>query len=89
MKLIFAPRAWNDYLFWQENDRTLLPRVNDLIKDMLRTPFKGIGKPEPLLGDMKGWWSRRITLEHRLVYRVRGVGTDQTLEIASCRFHYR
>ncbi len=89
MKLGFTPRGWADYLFWQENDRALLGRVNDLIKDVLRTPFKGIGKPEPLLGDMKGWWSRRITQEHRLVYRVRGSGDEQALEIASCRFHYR
>jgi toxin YoeB len=89
MKLIFAPTGWADYLFWQENDRALLGRVNELIKDVLRTPFTGIGKPEPLLGDMKGWWSRRITREHRLVYRVRGSGDEQVLEIASCRFHYR
>jgi toxin YoeB len=89
MKLIFGPRGWDDYLFWQENDRALLRRVNELIKDVLRTPFTGIGKPEPLLGDMKGWWSRRITREHRLIYRVRGSGDDQALEIASCRFHYR
>jgi toxin YoeB len=89
VKLIFAPTGWDDYLFWQENDRALLGRVNELIKDVLRTPFTGIGKPEPLLGDMKGWWSRRITREHRLVYRVKGSGDDQALEIASCRFHYR
>jgi toxin YoeB len=89
MKLIFATRGWNDYLFWQENDHTLLTRVNELIKDTLRTPFTGLGKPEPLLGDMKGWWSRRITQEHRLVYRVRRTSDEQTLEIASCRFHYR
>jgi toxin YoeB len=89
VKLGFTPRGWADYLFWHENDRALLGRVNDLIKDVLRTPFTGIGKPEPLLGDMKGWWSRRITQEHRLVYRVRGSGDEQALEIASCRFHYR
>ena len=89
MKLIFASTGWDDYLFWQETDRALLGRVNALIKDVLRTPFTGIGKPEPLLGDMKGWWSRRITQEHRLVYRARGSGEEQVLEIASCRFHYR
>ena len=89
MKLGFTPRGWTDYLFWQENDRAVLGRVNALVKDALRTPFTGIGKPEPLLGDMKGWWSRRITGEHRLVYRVSGSGETQVLEVASCRFHYR
>jgi toxin YoeB len=89
MKLVFGPRGWADYVFWQENSRALLRRVNELIKDVLRTPFTGIGKPESLLGDMKSWWSRRITQEHRLVYRVRGNGDEQALEIASCRFHYR
>jgi toxin YoeB len=89
VRLGFTPRGWADYLYWQESDRTLLARINELIRDAMRTPFTGIGKPEPLLGDMKGWWSRRITQEHRLVYRVRGSGDEQTLEIASCRFHYR
>lgn len=89
MRLSFTPRGWADYVHWQETDRTLLGRVNALIKDALRTPFTGIGKPEPLLGEMKGWWSRRITGEHRLVYRVSGSGEAQALEIASCRYHYR
>ena len=89
MRLGFTPRGWADYVYWQETDRALLGRVNALIKDALRTPFTGIGKPEPLLGDMKGWWSRRITGEHRLVYRVSGSGEAQILEIASCRYHYR
>jgi toxin YoeB len=89
MKFLFSKRAWSDYLFWQENDRDILARVNELIKDAGRTPFTGIGKPEPLVGDLKGWWSRRITREHRFVYRVAGVGTGQHLEIASCRFHYQ
>lgn len=88
MKLAFTPRGWSDYLFWQENEVAILARVNELIRDVTRTPFTGIGKPEPLIGNMRGWWSRRITLEHRLVYRVRGAGDEQTLEIASCRFHY-
>jgi toxin YoeB len=66
----------------------MLARINELIKDGLRNPFGGIGKPEPLRGNLKGWWSRRITQEHRLVYRVRGTGDEQALEIASCRFHY-
>mgnify|MGYP003349577019 CR=1 FL=1 len=88
MKLVFADAAWEDYLHWQANAPNVLQRVNDLIKECCRTPFKGTGKPEPLKGDLKGWWSRRITLEDRLVYRVTGSGSDQQLEIAQCRFHY-
>ncbi len=89
MKLVFSEQAWEDYLYWQRIDAPLLGRVNDLIRDTLRSPFKGIGKPEPLVGSLRGWWSRRMTREHRLVYRVSGAGEDQALEIASCRFHYR
>ena len=88
MKLVFADPAWEDYLHWQANAPNVLQRVNDLIKECLRTPFKGTGKPEPLKGDLKGWWSRRITLEDRLVYRVSGRPPGQQLEIAQCRFHY-
>lgn len=88
MKLVFSSAAWADYLFLQQNDKAALGRVNELIKDTMRSPFAGIGKPEPLVGDLKGWWSRRITREHRLVYRVTGSGAAQALEIASCRFHY-
>lgn len=88
MRLVFAAAAWDDYLHWQPNDPNVLRRLNDLIKECQRTPFDGIGKPEPLKGDLKGWWSRRITLEDRLVYRITGTGTAQSLEIAQCRFHY-
>jgi toxin YoeB len=88
MRLIFSEVAWSDYLCWQQHDRAILERVNALIKDMTRSPFKGIGKPEPLANDLKGFWSRRITLEHRLVYRVTGSGESQAIEIAACRFHY-
>jgi toxin YoeB len=88
MKLVFSEAAWTDYLFWQQTDMVMLARLNALIKDTIRSPFIGIGKPEPLVGDLKGWWSRRITREHRLVYRVGGVGTRQAFEIAACRFHY-
>ncbi len=88
MKLVFSEQAWEDYLHWQAADRTVLDRVNALIKECLRTPFKGTGKPEPLKGDLKGWWSRRITLEDRLVYRVVGSGDDQRFEVAQCRYHY-
>ena len=88
MKLVFAGQAWEDYLHWQARDQTTLDRVNALIEECPRTPFKGTGKPEPLKGDLKGWWSRRITLEDRLVYRVAGSGDEQRLEIAQCRYHY-
>lgn len=88
MKLVFSDRAWQDYLYWQENGPAMLARVNELIKEALRTPSAGIGKPEPLVGNLMGWRSRRITREHRLVYQVSGSGSEQKLEITSCRFHY-
>ena len=88
MRLVFSEQAWEDYLHWQARDQTTLDRVNALIKECQRTPFKGTGKPEPLRGDLKGWWSRRITLQDRLVYRVAGLGEDQRLEVAQCRYHY-
>ena len=88
MKLVFASSAWDDYLDWQANAPDIQARINKLIKECMRTPFKGTGKPEPLKGSLKGWWSRRITLEDRLVYRVTGSAEAQQLEIAQCRFHY-
>lgn len=88
MRLIFSSQSWSEYLFWQEYDRKIMVRINDLIKETMRTPFTGMGRPEPLVGDMKGFWSRRITQEHRFVYRVVGEGEEQSLEIAACRFHY-
>lgn len=88
MKLVFAEKAWEDYLHWQKADANVLDRLNSLIKECARDPFRGTGKPEPLRGDLKGWWSRRITLEDRLVYRVTGIGTERRLEVAQCRFHY-
>lgn len=89
MKLVFAAHAWDDYLWWQGAGREKgLARLNDLLKATMRDPFKGIGKPEPLKGDLTGWWSRRITDEHRLVYRVTGKGDAQALEIAQARYHY-
>jgi len=84
VKLVFAEQAWDDYLYWQSMDRALLIRLNELIKECKRTPFTGRGKPEPLRGSLSGWWSRRITQEHRLVYRVEG----ESLLIAQCRYHY-
>ena len=81
---MWVPGGWDDYLFWQETDRKTLRRVNELIRDALRNPFSGIGKPEPLRSNLKGWWSRRITQEHRLVYCVE----SGALVIMQCRFHY-
>lgn len=88
MKLVFAEQAWEDYLHWQSSDPNTLERLNTLIRECTRTPFQGMGKPEPLKGDLRGWCSRRITLEDRLVYRVSGKGDAQQLEIAQCRMHY-
>jgi len=88
VKLVFSDNAWEEYLHWQEVNGKGLPRLNDLIKECCRTPFKGTGKPEPLKGSLTGWWSRRITQDDRLVYRVSGKGKEQALEIAQCRFHY-
>jgi toxin YoeB len=84
----FTADGWEHYLSWVETDPKLLERLNEIIRDTKRSPFSGIGKPEPLRGELRGWWSRRITQEHRLVYRVTGSGANQTLEIASCRYHY-
>jgi toxin YoeB len=88
VRLVFADQAWDDYLHWQASDANTLERVNGLIMECLRSPFRGTGKPEPLRGDLQGWWSRRITLQDRLVYRVTGAGPAQQLEIAQCRYHY-
>jgi toxin YoeB len=82
--LVFHERGWEDYLYWQTADRKILGRINGLIKACSREPFEGIGKPEPLRGDLAGWWSRRIDQEHRLIYRVIG----EELQIAQCRHHY-
>lgn len=83
----FTDHAWEDYQYWQIQPETL-DRINALIKDIKRDPFKGLGKPEPLKGNLAGYWSRRITDEHRLVYRVHGTGKDQTLTIVQARYHY-
>ena len=88
MKLTFSVGAWEDYLYWQAEDAKMLDRVNALIKECSRDPFRGTGKPEPLSGNLAGWWSRRINHEHRLVYRVTGKGEAQALEVAQCRYHY-
>lgn len=88
MKLVWSRSAWDDYLGWSESDPDTFRRINALIKECTRTPFKGTGKPEPLREDLSGWWSRRITRTDRLVYRVSGKGDAQALEIASCKLHY-
>jgi toxin YoeB len=88
VKLVWAPDAWDDYLYWQDADPDTARRINDLIKEARRTPFQGTGRPEALKYDLKGWWSRRINHTDRLVYRVQGKGVDQTLEIRQCRLHY-
>ena len=84
MNLVFATNAWEDYIYWQQTDKKILKRINLLIKDIKREPFKGIGEPEPLKYNWSCYWSRRITLEHRLVYKV----TDNSVLIAQCRYHY-
>ncbi|MET0240935.1 MAG: Txe/YoeB family addiction module toxin [Sphingobium sp.] len=88
MKLVFSGQAWNDYLWWQAEDAKGLDRVNVLLKEVMCDAFRGTGKPEPLGGNLSGWWSRRINREHRLVYRVTGKGDEQALEVAQCRYHY-
>jgi toxin YoeB len=88
VKLLWTAEAWEDYLFWQASDRGTTDKISTLLKDIRRTPFKGLGKPEPLRGVLAGWWSRRITAEHRLVYRIAGTGADQRVEIAACRYHH-
>lgn len=88
MKVVFWATGWEDYLYWQENDTKTLEKLNTLLEECRRHPFKGTGKPEPLGGNLAGWWSRRINSEHRLVYRVAGKGDLQVLELAQCRYHY-
>ena len=88
MKITFDPQAWEDYLHWQTTDPKILARLNGLLAECKRHPFSGTGKPEALRQNLKGWWSRRIDREHRLLYRVTGTGDNQALEIAQCRYHY-
>lgn len=84
MVLSWDTDAWEDYLYWQKTDKQMIRRINELIKNCLREPFSGIGKPEPLRENLSGYWSRRITEEHRLVYTV----TEGRLHIIQCRLHY-
>ncbi|MBT0568713.1 Txe/YoeB family addiction module toxin [Curvibacter sp. CHRR-16] len=84
MRLIFSDEAWEDYLFWQKQDRRMVDRINKLIKETTREPFAGVGKPEPLKHALAGYWSRRITDEHRMVYKV----ADDALWIVQLGYHY-
>jgi toxin YoeB len=84
----FSSRSWAEYLDVQADDAKLFAKLNTLIEECRRHPFKGTGKPEPLGGNLSGWWSRRISHEHRLVYRVAGRGDEQVLQVAQCRYHY-
>lgn len=88
MRLVFSDEAWDDYLFWADTNPKTRDRINELIKQCKRMPFKGLGKPELLRGDLSGWWSRRISQEDRMVYRITSAGDRQSLEIAQLRFHY-
>ena len=84
MKLVFSRHAWEDYLYWQKADRQIVRRINALIENIRRSPFEGIGKPEPLKNRLAGYWSRRIDSEHRLVYRIEG----ESIYIVQARYHY-
>ncbi|WP_433498134.1 Txe/YoeB family addiction module toxin [Sphaerimonospora sp. CA-214678] len=84
MKILFTPEAWDDYLWWQQNDHVTLKRLNRLIEDICRNGYEGIGKPEPLRQNLSGFWSRRITTEHRIVYAIEA----DIVQIVACRTHY-
>jgi len=84
MNLVFSENGWDDYIFWQNTNKKMLKKINNLIKEIKRDPFSGIGKPEPLKHELSGYWSRRIDNEHRLVYKV----YDNSIYIVACRYHY-
>ena len=84
MKYVFVDESWEDYLYWQKNNKKILAKINSLIMDIARDPYSGIGKPEPLKYKYQGFWSRKIDNEHRLIYRIK----DDEIHIAKCRFHY-
>jgi toxin YoeB len=89
MRLVWTPETLQDYRYWERHDPKIVAAINALINDIRQhDPFNGLGKPEPLKHALQGWWSRRITREHRLVYRVSGKGAAQQVEIAACRYHY-
>lgn len=84
MRIVFQHVAWEDYVYWQQTDKVILKKINAIIKEIERTPYEGQGKPEMLKHDLSGWWSRRLNLEHRIVYRVE----DHAVIILQCRYHY-
>ncbi|MEO7215974.1 Txe/YoeB family addiction module toxin [Mucilaginibacter sp.] len=84
MKIVFLDQAWEDYLYWQNTDKAVLKKINSLVKEIERAPFEGSGKPDPLRHNLAGWWSRRINLEHRIVYQIDG----GAIVILQCRYHY-
>lgn len=84
MKFVFVEESWEDYLYWQKTDKKMLQKINALLKDIARTPFSGIGKPEALKHKYRGFWSRRIDQEHRLIYKIH----EDEIQIVKCRFHY-
>ena len=89
MNIVFTPHAWEEFEYWIETDSDIIKKIKELISSIYQTPFRGIGKPEALKHGLKGFWSRRITQEHRLVYKVSGKrGEDQQCIIVQCRFHY-
>jgi toxin YoeB len=89
MNFEFTELAWEDFEYWIANELTMVEKIKELLNDIKKTPFQGIGKPEPLKYDLKGFWSRRITAEHRLVYKIEGKkGLNQKCYIIQCRFHY-
>lgn len=85
MPIKFSDQAWDDYLFWQQADKTVIKRINALLEDIQRTPFEGLGKPEPLRHNLSGFWSRRIDEQHRIVYAIE----DGSILVAQCRYHYQ
>ncbi len=90
MRVHFTSDGWQDFRHWQRADAAIFEKINVFLDDIMRHPFTGLGKPEPLRAEFAGWWSRRITDEHRLIYRVEGrAGIDQRVEVYSCRNHYR
>ena len=84
MKIVFSEHAWEDYLYWQRSDKKILRRINTLIREIMRSPFQGMGKPEPLKHALSGYWSRRINDEHRIIYKI----TEEAVQIAQLRYHY-
>lgn len=90
MEIQFSTQAWNEFAYWLETDPKIASKIKELLNSIVRTPFKGVGKPEPLKNELKGYWSRRITAEHRLVYSISGhKDIDQKCIVVQCRYHYR